>query len=69
MTTPVVDLTVDLKDRKYLLSGGWRCSRSPSGAHHWMLLANRGGDVVVGRCAFCGGKKSFPINMDGGFKK
>jgi hypothetical protein len=24
-------------DKEYLISGRWKCEKSPSGAHHWMV--------------------------------
>jgi hypothetical protein len=27
-------------NEEYLTSGRWKCEKSPSGAHHWIILQN-----------------------------
>lgn len=28
-------------DREYVASGKWKCEKSPSGAHYWIVLHNQ----------------------------
>jgi hypothetical protein len=38
----------------YYQAGRWRCSLSPSGAHHWLIDGNG-----VGQCKYCGERREF----------
>jgi hypothetical protein len=29
------------KEREYIDSGSWRCDKSPSGAHHWIVIGDQ----------------------------
>ena len=29
------------KNKEYLDSGSWKCDKSPSGAHHWIISQNQ----------------------------
>ena len=45
-------------DREYIVSGEWKCEKSPSGAHHWI----RHDSVWI--CKYCGDVRRFPGAWD-----
>ena len=55
----------DLAYEKYIKSGKWKCSESPTGAHHWIelrigKLANKGHFL----CIYCHDVRKFPIEWN-----
>jgi hypothetical protein len=44
----------DINVRHYYGAGRWRCSVSPSGAHHWLI-----DDSGWGQCKYCGEERHF----------
>ena len=44
-------------DREYLVSGVWKCEKSPTGAHHWYGKDN----TELFTCIWCGEEKELPI--------
>ena len=40
------------EDEEYLESGRWKCSKSPSGSHHWKVTSSID-DGSEQRCANC----------------
>jgi len=41
----------------YLKSDGWKCQRSPSGAHHWVECRASSTDSGTFQCVHCGEKR------------
>lgn len=43
--------------KKYLVSDTWKCGRSPTGAHHWIV--DHEGSGLFGLCKYCGEWRKF----------
>jgi len=43
---------LSMEFRAYVESGDWRCDKSPTGAHHWIISNG------TQRCVYCGCTKS-----------
>ena len=43
----------DNRFSEYYKCGLWRCSASPTGAHHWLIDGGRG------QCMYCGQRRQF----------
>jgi hypothetical protein len=39
-------------NKEFILSNRWKCEKSPSGAHHWIIIA------YEMACKYCNNKKS-----------
>ena len=37
----------EARDKKYIESGVWKCSKSPTGAHHWVIIGRQA------KCKYC----------------
>lgn len=46
-------------DKKYIESGVWKCTPSPTGAHHWVEVERRSTKSLF-VCKYCLGAKEFP---------
>lgn len=49
------------KDEVYVREGKWKCSKSPSGAHHWIVSGGKVEAKVVSypmHCKYCKEKKT-----------
>ena len=49
---------------KYVVSGSWKCGKSPIGAHHWMeLVSGREGRKALFLCKYCFMAKWLPADF------
>jgi len=51
--------------KKYVKGNSWRCSKSPSGAHHWvgMPSLDKGGYGIY-VCKYCDEARRLPIEIE-----
>jgi len=56
---------IGMTDKEYLKSGVWKCSSSPTGAHHWMQMTESERLRTRGyfRCKYCGDIKTFQVGF------
>lgn len=55
----------ELIDKEYIKSGVWKCSESPTGAHHWVeLRVGRLANTGHFYCIYCYDVKKFPIHWE-----
>jgi hypothetical protein len=52
--------TQPISDRKYILSGLWKCEKSPTGAHWWIGEDSRDTKSEF-TCKYCKQRKEFGI--------
>lgn len=45
----------------YLKSDCWRCSESPTGAHHWIRIEYDYGYTAIFLCKWCLEPREFPV--------
>jgi len=57
---PTQDTTPGIRivDKKYLESGSWKCSDSPTGAHHWIIKRIKTGKIMI--CKYCKNLQRLP---------
>lgn len=53
---------------EYLASDVWKCTDSPTGAHHWIEIQHENGEFHTGLwyCKWCEDIRSFPNHYDVG---
>lgn len=50
-----------LDDEEYYKSGRWKCSKSPTGAHHWVELTSSRKVSGMWHCKYCNDVTKFPL--------
>ena len=49
----IIPQSVLFRNKQYLKSGKWKCSKSPTGGHHNYI------EGYIGTCKYCGEKKNY----------
>jgi len=47
-------------DKAYIKSDCWRCSNSPTGAHHWVITPIKHGKIM--NCKYCRQQVKLPVS-------